>query len=273
MASVETMISFLVSRKFGSTAILAPAIASFEKTQNSENSKKVAQIEDYKRTLRNPQSNELLSLYNEELVRQEKESFYNQCYANADFMHWAKAAHWTLDEAIALSFGKEPEIVTWKEIEKLKGQTNFAKTFAKRRDLAVRAKFSDEITPIEFIKWSKKLDIELHVDLVSKVEKISGAAINWHEQYLELKNEYDALVAKSTNLQKPESTRKSENLLQTLTALAMVKYNYIPIAEKSTVPQELSDLLAKKGVLITPQTIRGWLKEGTSLLRANSNKA
>jgi hypothetical protein len=34
----------------------------------------------------------------------ERERFFNQPWANADFTHWSKAAHWTLDEAIALSF-------------------------------------------------------------------------------------------------------------------------------------------------------------------------
>lgn len=272
MASNYEAINFLVSRKFGSMAIIATAMANFDKSKESENSKRVAEIDDYKLLLQNLSASELLSLYKQGLEQEEKERFYNRQSANADYSYWSKASHWTIDEAVALSFGKEPGVVTWKEIEKLKDKTVFAKAFARRRELAVRAKFSDEITPIEFIKWSKKLDIELHVDLVSKVEKISGIAINWHEQYLELKNEYDELVAKSTSAQKPESTRKTENLLKILTVLAMIKYNYIPIAEKSTVPQELSDLLAKKGVSIIPQTIRNWLKEGATLLRTNSKK-
>jgi hypothetical protein len=43
----------------------------------------------------------LLTLYNEELAKKEKERFKKQRYANADFVHWAKTAHWTVDEAIA----------------------------------------------------------------------------------------------------------------------------------------------------------------------------
>lgn len=276
MPSIETIISFLVSRKFGSTAILAPAFANFDKTQNSENSKKVAEIEEYKSTLRNIQSNDLLVLYNEELAKQEKERFYNQRYANADFVHWAKAAHWTLDEAIALSFGKEPEIVTWEKIEKLKSQTAFATSFAKRRDLALRAtrwkKFGDTIPPVIFISWAKEINIELPNALIEEVTKIGGSATNWHEQYLKLKADYDVLAAQPTNTQKPESTRKTNNVLQAFTAIAIDAYGYDPKAEKSTAPQDIANALEKLGAVGNPKTIRNWLKEGAELLPSNHHK-
>ena len=276
MPSTEAIISFLVSRKFGSTAILAPALANFDKTQNSENSKKVAEIEEYKSTLRNIQSNDLLVLYNEVLAKQEKERFYNQLYANADFVHWAKAAHWTLDEAIALSFGKEPAIVTWKEIEKLKGQTAFAASFAKRRDLALRAtrwkKFGDTIPPVIFISWAKEINIELPNALIEEVKKIGGSATNWHEQYLKLKADYDVLAAQPTNTQKPESTRKTNNVLQAFTAIAIDAYGYDPKAEKSTAPQDIANALEKLGAVGNPKTIRSWLREGAELLPSNQHK-
>lgn len=276
MSSIESIISFLVSRKFGFSATLAPALASFDKTQNNENSKIVAQIEEYKRTLRNVQSNELLTLYNEELAKEERERFYNQRYAYADFVHWAKAAHWTIDEAVALSFGKEPSVVTWKEIEKLTRVTAFAKSFAKRRDLALRAvvsqKLSEKFPPPAFISWAQDLSIELPNALIEEVAKIAGAAINWHEKYLELKNAYDVLAAQSNNAAKPESTRKSNNVLQAFTAIAIDAYGYNPKAEKSKAPQDIADALTKLGAVGNPKTIRGWLKEGAELLPANPYK-
>lgn len=276
MPSTESMIRFLVSRKFGLTATLTPAFANFDKTPNSENSKKVAQIEEYKRTLRNVLSNDLLTLYNEELDRQEKERFYNQRYANADFVHWAKAAHWTVDEAIALSFGKEPAIVTWKEIEKLNGQTAFAASFKKRRDLALRAthwkKFGDTIPPLTFISWAKEINIELPNALIEEVTKIGGSAINWHELYIKLKADYDVLATQSTNTQKPESTRKTNNVLQAFTAIAIDAYGYDQKAAKSTSPQDIANALEKLGAVGNPKTIRSWLREGAELLPSNLHK-
>lgn len=276
MPSIETIISFLVSRKFGSIAIFAPAFANFDKNQNSINSKKVAEIDEYRLLLRNVKWNDLLELYKSERVKEENERFYNQSYANADFEYWAKAAHWTIDEAIALSFGKEPEIVTWKKIEVLKNETLFAKQFAKRRDLALRAthwkKFGDTIPPVIFIGWSKEINLELPSVLIEEVTKISGVDINWHEQYLELKADYDALVTKSTIAQKPESIRKTNNVLQAFTAIAIDAYGYDPKAEKSTAPQDIANALDRLGAVGNPKTIRNWLKEGAELLPSNAHK-
>jgi hypothetical protein len=218
----------------------------------------------------------LLTLYNVELVKQENERFYNQRYANADFVHWAKAAHWTIDEAIALSFGKEPEIVTWKKIEPLKNETAFAKQFAKRRDLAVRSiqakKLGDFIPPIEFITWALEINIDMPKLLIDEVTKLSGVVINWHEQYLKVKTEHDNLAKSIEDKQKPESARKIDNLLQAITAIAIDSYRYDPKLEKSNVPQQMSDDISKSGKTIDTKTIRGWLKEGLALLPPKPHK-
>ena len=47
---------------------------------------------------------------------EERTRFFNQPLANADFDHWSRTAHWTLDEAVALSMGKAPEHVTWESV-------------------------------------------------------------------------------------------------------------------------------------------------------------
>jgi hypothetical protein len=49
--------------------------------------------------------------------REEDARFFTQPQAKADFGHWSKAEHWSLDEAIALVFGKAPEIVSWDKIK------------------------------------------------------------------------------------------------------------------------------------------------------------
>jgi hypothetical protein len=46
----------------------------------------------------------------------ERQRFFNQPTAFADFDHWSRAAHWTLEEAAALSFGRNPEVVNSKVI-------------------------------------------------------------------------------------------------------------------------------------------------------------
>lgn len=280
MSAVDEAINFLVDRKFGVVAALAPALRSLLPNERNVMTKKELAIEDYIRTLRNMPEGELVTLHKHtlaEYVEQEKQNaireengrFYNLKSADADFVHWSKAAHWTIDEAIALSFGKEPEIVTWQKIEKFKDKSAFVKAFSRRRDLAMRAtrwkKFHDLVPPITFISWAKEIHIELPPALVAEVEKIGGIAINWHDQYRKVVAERDALVGQ----QKPESTRKSENLMQAITCIAIDAYGYDPKSAKSTAPQDIADALAKQGKKVDPKTIRNWLKEGLELLPQN----
>lgn len=276
MASVSTIIDFLISRKFGSFAIIAKAFASLDKNENSENSKKVAEIEEFKNSLIALNHSDLVARYNFELTKEENERFYNQKNANADFVHWSKAAHWTIDEAIALSLGKDPSVVTFKEIDNLKGKTAFAKAFALRRDLALRAAQSRQInemnTPQLFINWFNGIAIDIPKNLQDEVSKLTESNINWREEYLKLKNDYDQLAARFSTQQKPESTRKANNILEAFTAIAIDAYGYDPRAEKSSAPQDISDALDKIGAKGSPKTIRAWLREGAELLPSQNHK-
>lgn len=292
MNSIDAVIDYFVAKKFGAViASLTTALASFEKSKDGYNSKQLLEIEEYKLTLRNMPISELLTLHNRALaedaqrtrqnaINEEKTRFYNLQSANADFVHWSKAAHWTIDEAIALSFGKEPDKVTWKKIEPLKDKTSFANTFAKRRDLAMRAtrwkQFANTIPPVIFIDWAKQLKIELPPELLSELANIGCTATNWRERYNTLKTAHDdsakQLLQKPENILKPESARKVDNLLQAITCIAIDSYRYDPKQEKSNVPQQMSDDISKSGKTIDTKTIRGWLKEGLALLPAKPHK-
>ena len=50
-------------------------------------------------------------------LEDDQRQFFNQPRAAADFDYWSKMTHWTLDEAIALSFGKAPEVVNEKSLK------------------------------------------------------------------------------------------------------------------------------------------------------------
>ena len=52
-----------------------------------------------------------------------------------------KAQHWTLDEAVALAFGKAPEVVSWSSVSPFFiSASPFALKYSRLRDLALRAK-------------------------------------------------------------------------------------------------------------------------------------
>lgn len=56
---------------------------------------------------------------NARIRRQDEQQFFKRgaSQAQADLAHWSKAAYWKLDEAVALTFGWEPEAVIWRAIE------------------------------------------------------------------------------------------------------------------------------------------------------------
>jgi hypothetical protein len=281
MSAIEAAVDYFVTKKFGFIAALAPALATLRNERNERNVTldKNAEIEAYKITLRNMPESELLTLHKRALqeaaeitkqaaIREEQKRFYNLASANADFVHWSKAAYWTMDEAIALSFGKEPGFVTWQKIEWVQDKTEFAKNYAKRRDLVKRAvaakKLTEPVLPIRFLTWANEVNIELPPALISEVEKLGTSVINWEAAYRKLKAEFDALAQKLDV--KPESTRKMENLLQAFAAIAIDAYGYDPEAVKSTAPTDIARALQQHGKEVDPKTIRTWLKEGKTLL-------
>lgn len=69
----------------------------------------------------------------------ERQRFFNQPTAFADFDHWSRAAHWTLEGAVALSFGGNPEVVNSKALRLHKGTSAFAAQYSRLLDLARRA--------------------------------------------------------------------------------------------------------------------------------------
>lgn len=106
---------------------------------------------------------------------QEQNRPFNQPSANADLTHWAKATYWTLEEAIALSFEKSPEVVNWQLLESLQRISPFVAEYAKVRDLAIRAKnwgqLYDPVNPGIFLAWAKRNDVGFPDELESLVVK------------------------------------------------------------------------------------------------------
>jgi hypothetical protein len=61
------------------------------------------------------------------------------------------------------------------------------------------------------------------------------------------------------------STRERETLLKLIIGMAVDAYGYDPLATRSPLPKELSQILALQGIPISDDTIRKWLKEATQL--------
>lgn len=167
-------------------------------------------IAGYQSELQAKSPEELMELYREEKAKEEQERqekteweerqrFFNQPGSAADFKHWGKAAYWSLEEAIALAFGKNPEAVTWKGVQEFTAISAFAKRFAQVRDLALRAKdlgqLHDHMLPGFFLAWARRNGVDVPEGLIEQVEKYGGVVADWKDAYDRLKEQFDVILA------------------------------------------------------------------------------
>ena len=216
--------------------------------------------------------------------REEQERFFNQPYARANIAHWSKAAHWTLDEAIALSFGKAPEVVTWERIRPLLHISAFAVQYDRVRDLALRAiqwkQLYDPVLPDIFVAWVKRNDLPFPSDLeaalvgrgvqVARHDQIKSNNEELAETLREVIEARAAAEAHAVELQskldialqseRPVSTRERESLLKLVMGMAIACYKFDPKASRSTVCSAIVSDLETVGISLDVDTVRKWLK-------------
>jgi hypothetical protein len=201
------IIEFLVYRKFPSSVLATLSKQPQPKgTTTLGRMLRHEEMDRYRSELQNLPFDQLQSLYQSEqsralagMQREEEGRSFNQPHAAADFDHWCKAEHWSLDEAIALVMGKAPEIVSWDKIKAYNSVSPFVKQYARLRDLAERAKvwkkLYDPVLPVIFLKWAEDNEIAVPVELSEKVSKLKGKLADWKKQYEETKAAYDRLLS------------------------------------------------------------------------------
>jgi hypothetical protein len=198
-------IEYLVSRRYPTWKVALPSFHTLGEAESvgvRRQSREKALA--YEKDLRRKTSAEIETLVKAEKAteaeqhrrKQEAEEnarYFNQPAAMADFSHWGKLSYWTLDEAVALSFGRAPERVNWKVIEGHTNVSSFAFQYKRRRELALRAKASSElydpVRPSFFIAWAKRLDWEVPTDLEAVVVARGQQIGDWKTAY---ENEKDA---------------------------------------------------------------------------------
>lgn len=192
-------------------------------------------IKQYESELRALPPEELQKLYEAEAKKyrneladqaaeKERNRYFNHPSANADFDHWSKTTYWTLEEAVALSFGKDPEQVNWNELKNYSRHEHspFIEQYRKVRDLALRAKnfnqLYDPILPGLFIAWARRIKIEVPKELIQKIEDQGILIADWKDMYDKLKEQYDALQESHTSVtQELENAKSNEGHPSTVT--------------------------------------------------------
>lgn len=174
----------------------------------AKNKKLAKEIEAYRKQLNKKSTAEIEIIVAEEQKKQaiefaEKRAadlqkrFYNDSSAKADYDFWSRAAHWTLEEAVALTFGKNPEVVNWMKLHKYHQEFNpdeFVVKYYKLRELTRRAtvwkKLYDPILPSLYVSWIKQNQIDFPKELEDLLAARGNSSLNWFEEYKKLKEQY-----------------------------------------------------------------------------------
>lgn len=273
-----------------------PVLTSHEWPKLSEDADK------YRQELLGLDDRELQRLYHEAIQekyqKDDLKRFFHEPKADADIEYWSKMPEWSIEEAVVLSFGKSPDMVTWPRLEAILSYTSpFVEKCLKLKELVIRAKnaklFSgevfatsfDPIKPYKYVEWVKKNNIDFPVELAQKVMEAyenNKPPKTPFEQSMddlqEMRNERQNLAEKTQKfIEKRQNakpvvkvkslhTKERETLLKLVIGMAVKGYAYKPNAKRNTTSGEIKQDLELLGISLDEDTVRRWLKEASELL-------
>jgi hypothetical protein len=250
----------------------------------------IAKIDAYEAELKRLTSDQILSLVERERTRmallveekakrEEQERFFNLPGASADYSHWSRSSYWSLDEAVALSFGRAPELVNWKTVQPYARVSPFAFAYGRLRDLVLRAQtmgqLFDPALPGFYLAWARRNDIAYPIELENRIKAMGILVADWKTRCDDLEKHFlsereaaaaqlartasqlEAVAAENAKLRRlvpdqdlgkasektagrPLATRERESLLKLVIGMAMKGYSYDPDASRSPSTAEIA---------------------------------
>jgi hypothetical protein len=261
---------YLLQRRFPGFQGTEAASLNVRQTRSSVSiAERARKIREYRNELLKLSLGELKALVADEREKERQEAierakdeddarFFNLSSARADFQHWAKASFWTLEEALALSFGKSPRIVSWSKIETHAGASPFVQKYRDARDLAFRAKamgqLPDPVHPGIFIGWARRNDIEFPQELEDLVNSRGAVIGDWKTLYE--KEAKDHLATRNQLSDHMEQAIKSKASQADMIA-----------AKERTIHDLQDQLSALKAKMAKPEKVASLIREQESLLK------
>ncbi|QDZ00114.1 hypothetical protein FQ775_06810 [Nitratireductor mangrovi] len=190
-------IEYLVRRRHPDGCLSLPAVDSSSRLSPAQRGAK-ALADTYRAELRALPTSELQRLVDDEraveadearqkAVADETARPFNRPDARADFKYWAKASYWTVEEAVALSLGRDPRFASWDYLKTLAATSPFAVEYAAKRELVMRAKTMgqlwDQTSPSTFLAWADRMRFAMPVELVEAVTALGIQICDWRTLY------------------------------------------------------------------------------------------
>jgi len=150
-------------------------------------------------------------------------SFLNEADLSAnETLEWIRYDHWTKEEAIAISLGKDPKKVCIVNLHELALPSLFLEDFTKRYELLIRSNQNiDLLKPQEFIAWCRQKSIKLN----DEFEKVTPQFVPEGDyQYLKAENERLKSLLKS--FESDEASLAPVHLMTLILVMAVDRYGY-----------------------------------------------
>jgi len=207
----------------------------------------------------------------------------------ADYSYWVKMSYWTLNDAAALSLGRDPKIASWDKVESYTKVSPFAEEYEKRREIILRAslmkQLSDLMPPHVFLAWAKRMQIELPLGLLNAFNSLGIQVADWKTLYDSEKRvteaykehvaalEADIKALKElpretakAKTEKPLNPKERDSMLKLIVGMAIGGYGHDPKALRSSTASEIADDLIRNGLEMDKDTIRKYLNQGREFL-------
>lgn len=306
-------VEFLLRRRFPFYAEVMREFASPDYWENPrvtpDLEQKYAQILAARAELEALPTEELgaLLLTGKEAAQQERQAlenaeeqirFFNQPSAAARFDHWSRLPLWKLDEAVALTFGKDPSVVNPTVLSAGPRSSAFIQRFFELQQIAKRAvqarQLTDPCLPSVYLAWCQRNEIEFPAALAELLVRRGNQIGDWKSAFDALKassaGELDAMRQRLEEVQtelrearqecdalrsaadrdksKASDTRKTaelttrevESVLKLVIGMAVQGYRYAPSASRNAATKDIADDLEKLGIGLDVDTVRKWLQ-------------
>jgi hypothetical protein len=299
-------ISYLLSRRFPTWKVVRAAAAIPRARPTPEALATLQGADAYEAELRMLPDAELKMLCDAERNKaaaeqraeddlRDQSRFFHQPAAVADIGYWSRATFWKLEEAVALSFGKAPEIVNWETLKAYATTSPFVREYGRTRELVLRAQqwqqLYDPAKPGFFLAWAKRNGVPYPLELEAAVVARGEQIADWKTRYDELraicerqKISIDRLAAeraesqnrvafleadirsKMTPVEKQLGGKERDSLLKLVGGMAVGAYRFDPRAARSDKIADIVADLETAGVPLDDGTVRKWLRLACELL-------
>jgi hypothetical protein len=183
----------------------------------------------------------------------------------ADFENWGKMPGLSVQETLCLSTGFEPVHFPKKSLDVMtKGGLPLVDQpmrFLLIRYEQLKRRFDPDVLdqvvrPKSLLEWASRVHFPLHPDFERLLRR-------YHLPESKEPDQRSSAIA---------DKRETRKIAQLFTVLAIDWFGYDPAAKRSPIPKQIVDLAASKGVTVSEDTVRKYLRIGASQIRTDGEE-